>query len=190
MKRRTIAVDRLACAVAGAALVALGLAAAAWERGDLPVPADSTLTIPNSDSLFDTFWWPYALGAVALVLIAVGVRWLLSHRPGQTPGPAALPGSTGTGPLTVDLNSAAVAAAAGPSEHPHVHSASGHCRADRGQRVIEIDLKIDPRADLGELTSAIEGTRRDLETALDGVSFSSRILLSAARGSGAGARVA
>jgi len=183
VKRRTIAVDRLACALAGAALVAGGLAAAAWARGDLPVPADSALSIPNLDSVFDAFWWPYALGAAALVLIAVGVRWLLSHRPGQTPGPAPLPGSTGTAPLTVDLNSAAAAAAASLSEHPHVRSASGHCRADRGQRVIEIDLKIDPRTDLGELTSAIDDTRRDLDTALAGVSFSSRILLSAARGS-------
>jgi hypothetical protein len=189
VKRRTIAVDRLACAVTGVALVAVGLAAAAWERGYLPVAADSALTIPNLDGVLDTMWWPYALGAVALILIIIGIRWLITHRPGQTADAVPLTGSTDTAVLTVDLTSAAVAAAAGLAGRADVISASGRCRADRGQRVIELDVKVDARADLAHLSGALENTRGELSSALAGVPFSSRILLSVARSSGT-ARVA
>ncbi|CAN5338488.1 hypothetical protein BH11ACT6_BH11ACT6_00170 [soil metagenome] len=186
MKRSTVIVDRLACAVAGLALLSLGVAGAAWARGDLTYSVSTAW----SDQAVSAAWWPFALGAVAIVLVAVGIAWLFGHRLGQTPGPAALPGSTGSSLLTVDLDSAAEAAAASLGQHPMVLSAAGRCRADRGQKVIEVHLEIDPATDLTALSAAVERTRADLAIALAGVPFSHRVLLRAARRRKGGARVA
>ena len=186
MKRRTVITDRLGCAVAGAGLLGLGLAAIGWSRGDL---GGSTLSIGWLATAQTAPWWPLALGAVAILLIALGLAWLVAHRPGQSPGPVALPGSSVAGSFTVDLSTAAEAAAASLAAEPSVESASGRCRFDRGQRVIEIDVKIDPRSDLSALSPALESTCSDLATALDGVPFASRILLRTARRRRATARV-
>ena len=102
MKRRTVITDRLGCAVAGAGLLGLGLAAIGWSRGDL---GGSTLSIGWLATAQTAPWWPLALGAVAILLITLGLAWLVAHRPGQSPGPVALPGSSVAGSFTVDLSS-------------------------------------------------------------------------------------
>lgn len=178
MKRRTVVTDRLCCAVAGAALIAVGAFAAAWGHGDSPVPTGGTLTMPWLPGVVDAPWWPFALGAAGVVLIAVGLRWLFSHRPGQTLGSAPLPGSGGAGHLTVDLDTAASAAAEELSRRPHIAAASGTSLTDRGRRVIELDVKIDPSpADLKAALSTVDAVRRQLVAALDGVPVAVRVLL-------------
>ncbi|WP_137149521.1 hypothetical protein [Mycolicibacterium sp. CR10] len=190
MKRRTVVTDRLSCAVAGGALIALGVSAAAWEPGKLPVPAGAALTMPWLPEAANSAWWPFALGAVALLLIVVGVSWLIGHRPGQTVGTLPLTGSGATGLLTVDLNTAASAAAADLARHPHIAAASGTSLVDRGQRVIEIDVKIEPTADgLALASTAVDAARRDLAVALDGVPVSTRILLRTPREAKGASRV-
>lgn len=188
MKRKTVAIDRLACAITGAALIAAGGSAVGWAHGDLPVAPDSAVTMPWLAHAADAAWWPFALGAAGVVLIVVGLCWLFSHRPGQTLGATALPQSGGAGVLTVDINSAASAAADNLARHPHIVSASGTSLLDRGQRVIELDVKIDPSgAALPASLDAANATRRDLAAALDGVPVATRILLRPARSkSGAG----
>jgi hypothetical protein len=178
VKRRTVVVDRISCAIAGGALVALGLAAAGWQRGNLHVPAGGALSFPWLPDLANSAWWPVALGVVAIIAILVGVMLLFSHRPGQTLGSAALEDSDASGVLTVDLNSAASAAASGLAGQLHVVAASGTTAIDRGQRVVELDVKIAPAP--GALVAAVaaaEGVQKDLAVALEGVPFRSRILL-------------
>jgi hypothetical protein len=190
VKRRTVVIDRLSCAAAGAALVALGLAAAAWRHGDLHIPPGSSVTVPALHTITRAGWWPFALGAAAIILIAVGLLWLFGRRPGQTLGSSALPGSSADGVLTADLDSAVAAAAATLAQHPQITTASGKSTIDRGQHVLELDLKIESTAGaLAAVTPALDAARHDLAAALDGIAFSSRILLRTSRRSSAPSRV-
>jgi hypothetical protein len=191
VKRRTVVIDRLSCAVLGGALIAAGAAAVAWEQDDLPVPVGGVLRIPSPSAVVDAVWWPLALGAAAAVVIVLGLVWLSSHRPGQTLGDASLPDSAPGGFLTVDLDTAASAAATDLARQPHIASASGTTTIDRGQRVIELDVKLESGADgLAASAPALEATRRDLATALDGVPFNTRILLRLPRNPRGKSRVA
>lgn len=182
MKRRTVTIDRLTCGLVGAAITSTGLMAAAWAHGDLHVPAGSRLTIDHLDTALDAPWWPFALGAVAVVLVVVGLRWLFGHRPGQSVGTVSVPGSSTTGTLTVDLDTAASAAAAALGQHPLIETASGTAVVDRGQHVLELDVKVEPGATaLIALDTVLEDARRDLATALKGIDFTTRILVRTAR---------
>ncbi len=191
MKTSTVATDRLAVTVVGLGVLALGATGAAWQLGRLPVPPDTTLHIRNVDAIVAAPWWPYALGVAAVLLAALGLRWLYAHRPGQSVGTAILPNSSSTGQLTLDVNTAASAAASALAHHPHVASASGTSRIDRGERIVELDVKLgtDPGA-LAAVTAAVEEINRDLGHALSGVPFRSRILLHAPRNAGGSSRVA
>jgi hypothetical protein len=178
MKRRTVVTDRVTCAIAGGGLIAVGLAAAAWERGDLHVPAGSTVRLPWLPGVANSAWWPVILAAVAIVVLVTGLLLLASHRPRQTVGTVSLPGSSEAGALGVDVNTAASAAAADLARHPHIVSASGTSSTDRGQRVIELDVKIDSASGgLTCCTDALAKVRVDLAAALDGTPMTSRILL-------------
>jgi hypothetical protein len=190
VKRSTVITDRVATAAAGLGVLALGASAAAWQLGRLPVPPDSTLQIDGLDAIVGAPWWPYALVVVALVLIAVGVRWLYAHRPGQSVGATTLPNSSAAGELTLDLDTAASAAAAALLENPCVASASGTSRIDRGERIIQLDVTLgsDPGA-LAAVTDAVRVVSADLAGALDGVPFTSRVLLRTSRGAGRAPRV-
>jgi hypothetical protein len=190
VKRRTVAIDRLTCGLVGAAVTAAGLLTAGWAHGDLHVPAGSRLTIVNLDNVLSAPWWPFALGALAVILIVVGLRWLFSHRPGQTVGTTAVPGSSTAGTLTVDLDTAASAAAAALGQHPLIETASGTALLDRGQHVLELDVKVEPGPTaLVAIDTVLEDTRRDLGLALDGVGFTTRILVRTARKPRGAARV-
>lgn len=182
MKRRTVITDRLDCAIAGSALIAVGVAAAAWELGKLPVPPHGAVRLPWLSSALESWWWPVVLGVVAVVAILLGLRWLVGHRPGQRLGNTALPGSGHAGQLRVDVDTVAAAAAAAIADRPHVVAAKGTTLVDRGQRLIELDVTIDTAA--GSLAGAAEAARavrRDLAEALDGVPHVSRVLLRTAR---------
>lgn len=190
MKRRTVVIDRLGCAIAGTGLIALGVSAAAWEHQELAVPPDRPLTLAWLPGAMAAGWWPFALAVAALVLLALGLSWLISHRPGQSVGSTAAPGSDAAGVVTVDLDSAAAAAAAELARQPHIVTASGTSLVDRGQRVIELDVVIDSTAaGLAASGSALDVVWRDLATAMDGVPVVIRFLLRAPRPTKGAARV-
>ena len=191
MKRSTVITDRLGCAITGSALIGVGLAAAAWERGSLPVPPQSRLTMPWVSDVPNSVWWPIALGGAAIVLILVGLRWLLSHRPGQKLGAVtvAAAGDT-TGRLSVEVNTAAGAAAAELTGRPHIAAAAGTSRVDRGQRIVELDVTIDTGpGSLSTAAQAAHAVHRDLAEALNEVPYTSRVLLRVARQRKGGSRV-
>lgn len=176
MNRATASVDRTSTAVLGLALVAAGGAAVAWERGEI---ADGrALTAPFTENLQDAGWWPWALGAAAIVLILIGLRWLLAHLPRRSIGSIALSNSGSDGRLTVDLGTAARSAAQTLADRPGIVSASGRSVSDRGQRTIEITATLDPTATtLDEVSEAAASTRQDVLNALDGTPTSVRVLL-------------
>jgi hypothetical protein len=190
MKRSTVIVDRVSCAIVGSGLIALGVAAAAWERGALPRPRGAAVRLPRIATDTESAWWPVILGVVAVVLVFAGLRWLVSHRPGQTLSSTTLPGSDAAGRLSVDVNAVAEAAAVDLARHPQIDAAKGTTRVDRGQRLIELTVKIALTGDsLGGAATAVNSLRHDLAEVLAGVPHTSRVLLRTASARRSRARV-
>lgn len=112
MKRATASVDRTSTALVGLALIALGGGAIAWERGELP--GRERLDAAFVDTAVDAGWWPWALGAAAIVLVLLGLWWLLAHLPRRSVGTVAFASTADAdvdGRLSVDLGTAARSAA-------------------------------------------------------------------------------
>ena len=179
MKRATASVDRTSTAVVGLALIALGGGAVAWERGKFP--GRERLDAAFVDTAIDAGWWPWALGAAAIVLVLLGLWWLLAHLPRRSVGTVSFAATADTdvdGRLSVDLGSAARSAAKSLAAHDGVVSATGRSVSDRGQRVVEITATLDPAVTtLDKVTGAAAQTRDDVVTSLDGTPAAVRILL-------------
>nr|WP_314143655.1 hypothetical protein [uncultured Rhodococcus sp.] len=179
MKRATASVDRTSTAVVGLALIALGGGAIAWERGELP--GRERLDAAFVDTAVDAGWWPWALGAAAIVLVLLGLWWLLAHLPRRSVGTVAFASTVDSdvdGRLSVDLGTAARSAAKSLAAHEGVVSATGRSVSDRGQRVVEITATLDPAVTtLDKVAGAAAQTRNDIVTSLDGTPAAVRILL-------------
>ena len=179
MKRATASVDRTSTAVVGLALIALGGGAIAWERGELS--GRERLDAAFVDTAVDTGWWPWALGAAAIVLVLLGLWWLLAHLPRRSVGTVAFASTVDSdvdGRLSVDLGTAARSAAKSLAAHEGVVSATGRSVSDRGQRVVEITATLDPAVTtLDKVAGAAAQTRNDIVTSLDGTPAAVRILL-------------
>ncbi|MGB2722075.1 MAG: hypothetical protein WBG53_12740 [Rhodococcus sp. (in: high G+C Gram-positive bacteria)] len=179
MKRATASVDRTSTAVVGLALIALGGGAIAWERGELP--GRERLDAAFVDTAVDAGWWPWALGAAAIVLVLLGLWWLLAHLPRRSVGTVAFASTADAdvdGRLSVDLGTAARSAAKSLATHEGVVSATGRSVSDRGQRVVEITATLDPAVtSLDKVAGAAAQMRNDIVTSLDGTPAAVRILL-------------
>ncbi|OZE21070.1 hypothetical protein CH256_23005 [Rhodococcus sp. 05-2254-6] len=179
MKRATASVDRTSTAVVGLALIALGGGAIAWERGQFP--GRERIDAAFVDTTVDAGWWPWALGAAAIVLVLIGLWWLLAHLPRRSVGTVAFSSTADSdvdGRLSVDLTTAAKSAAKSLAAHEGVVSAHGRSVSDRGQRVVEITATIDPAVTTLDKVSAVAAqTRNDIVTSLDGTPAAVRILL-------------
>ncbi|WP_128646907.1 hypothetical protein [Rhodococcus sp. BS-15] len=179
MKRATASVDRTSTAVVGLALIALGGGAIAWERGKLP--GRERLDAAFVDTTVDAGWWPWALGAAAIVLVLLGLWWLLAHLPRRSVGTVAFASTADAdvdGRLSVDLGTAARSAAKSLATHEGVVSATGRSVSDRGQRVVEITATLDPAVtSLDKVAGAAAQMRNDIVTSLDGTPAAVRILL-------------
>ena len=179
MKRATASVDRTSTAVVGLALIALGGGAIAWERGELP--GRERLDAAFVDTAVDAGWWPWALGAAAIVLVLLGLWWLLAHLPRRSVGTVAFASTADAdvdGRLSVDLGTAARSAAKSLATHEGVVSATGRSVSDRGQRVVEITATLDPAVtSLDKVAGAAAQMRNDIVTSLDATPAAVRILL-------------
>ncbi|MCZ4517425.1 hypothetical protein O4220_02785 [Rhodococcus ruber] len=191
MKRATASLDRTSTAVVGLALIALGGGAVAWERGKFP--GRERIDAAFVDTTVDAGWWPWALGAAAIVLVLLGLWWLLAHLPRRSVGTVAFASTADSdvdGRLSVDLTTAAKSAAKSLVAHEGVVSASGRSVSDRGERVVEITATLDPTvASLDTVSAAAAQTRNDIVTSLDGTPAAVRILLQCGKARKQSARV-
>ncbi|WP_052077497.1 hypothetical protein [Rhodococcoides fascians] len=191
MKRATASLDRTSTAVVGLALIALGGGAIAWERGKFP--GRERIDAAFVDTTVDAGWWPWALGAAAIVLVLLGLRWLLAHLPRRSVGTVAFASTADSdvdGRLSVDLTTAAKSAAKSLAAHEGVVSASGRSVSDRGERVVEIIATLDPAVtSLDTVSAAAAQTRNDIVTSLDGTPAAVRILLQCGKSRKQSARV-
>ncbi len=166
MSRTTVALDRVVTVLLGLALVAAGILAVGWYYAWwswLPEDVDSTQAL----DVTGTEWWPWVLGAAAVVLLLVGLRWLLAHAPGRRVSDLRLPGSGAEGRLEVDASSAVSAACADLQARHDVRAARGVVRRDRGQLVIEVRATLEPRSELREVASAVDHAATALTQCLE-----------------------
>ena len=188
MGRGVIAVDRVAAFVLGVGLIAAGAAALGWWY-DLIPNAPVRLRFSWLPAGTRTAWWPWATGAAGVLLVLIGLIWLIRHFRSRGVGRLRLVGSDRTGRLTADANAAATAAGHTLSQTAGVRSSTGRVVSDRGQLVAELDLTIEPTADLGTVQAAAEQASHDLQRIIGRDDLRYRVRLHVARHEKTSARV-
>lgn len=177
MSRSTEMVDRLVTLVIAVVLIAAGVLGIVW-RFDLWDQLLDRLDTTAAQDVTATDWWPWALGGVGILLILLGLRWLWAHMPTGGVGELNLPGTSSDGRLRFNAKSAAAAAATTLAETPSVHSARGNVRRDRGQMVVDLQVSMEPDADLAVVAEAADRAVADLATVMGRDDLYGRVRLS------------
>ncbi len=136
MTRLATTVDRLAAAVFGLALIAVGVGVLVWNTHLIP-HGPHVITAPGLVAATNTEWWPWAVAGVGLLLVLLAVRWLFAHTPKARVKSLPLP-SSAAGSISVDLGQVADAAAAALQQNANSHGAKGKAVIDRGRRTIDL----------------------------------------------------
>lgn len=134
MSTATRTTDRLLGWVLGAVLLLGGLAVAAWSAGladEVVSGLPQRITTRPVGALTNEEWWPWALGAVGVLLVLVGAWWLLAHVRRPQPATIDLPGSDATGMLSADAQAVAERAAAELSRRRRQAAADAGIGSDR-----------------------------------------------------------
>lgn len=170
--------DRFATFLVGAALIAIGAAAAAWQRGQLPDQvheARRTFETWSPSGWADMAWWPWALTAAAVLTLVIGLRWLYAHRPKRQPARLV---SDSDEHASVDLVSAAQNAAAEFESTPGIASASGRVLDVKKQRVLRISGVTDSSGVAHEeLLKSAAHLRSTCASALTGLAVEVQVLI-------------
>lgn len=155
MTRLATTVDRLAAAVFGLALIAIGVGVLVWNTHWIPgVP--QSITAPGLVSATNARWWPWAVAGVGLVLVLVALRWLFSHTPKARV--KALPLASGAaGSISVDLGQVADAAASALQLSANSHGAKGKAVIDRGSRTIDLVVTAYSPTTVTPLIATVDG---------------------------------
>jgi flagellar biosynthesis/type III secretory pathway M-ring protein FliF/YscJ len=147
-------------------LAVLGLAGLAWWFGTWPhIPARQGVgwLQPSVAS----WYWPWALLLVGIILLAIGLRWLLAHVRSSRVGTLTLKGSSSDNVLNVDAGSVVSAAASAFADTLGVRSAHGHIERDRGQLVARVVASIEDYASLSTVSERADEVSALLRTALE-----------------------
>ncbi len=164
MSRATVAVDRIALVLLALILLAAGALGLVWWSGRL-ASLPPTTDLGAVAALTHEPWWAWALGALGVLLVLVGLRWMAAHLPDRGVSQLILAGSDGSGRLLVDASSVVTAAAEQLSRTPGVISVRGLIQRDRGQLVARFNTTLDRRADLhlvAEAADAVSAQLRDV----------------------------
>lgn len=161
MTRSTIVGDRIAALITAILCFAVGAAALLWWHGDwapLRGPLSTTIVVKATASS----WWPWGAGALGLLLVILGLRWLVAHLPQRSVGPLLLGGSSPEGRLTADTSAVVTTAGDVFADTLGVRSVRSRMMRDRGRRVVQFRTVIEPDADLGLISIAADAIASDL----------------------------
>lgn len=188
MTRTTVTIDRLATLLMAAVLAVIGLLALDWQFGWLlDLPARTSADVPLD--LSAQAWWPWASGAIGVVLVLIGLRWLVSHLRSARVSQLNLRGTSSDGRLRVSTKATAAAAAGVLADHPGVRSARGKVNRDRGQLVVDLRASLTPDADLRELAAVCDTIAADLARVLERSDLYCRVHLNVSTSGAAASRV-
>ncbi|GAA3210100.1 hypothetical protein ACFP63_19660 [Oerskovia jenensis] len=169
MNRTVLRLDRALLALAGLVLVVVGVAALLWTTGTLAEYVDGVPTTLDTSAATDAdsqSWWPYATGAVALVLAVVAVWWMLAHLPARTVPEQDLPGSSRAVRLRIDRGAVADATARAAQQIPSVRRATATLRDEGAELVLSLLVTVDPATDLPDLATRLDDVVTDAATVL------------------------
>ncbi|MFF3064983.1 hypothetical protein ACFVQ3_10525 [Oerskovia sp. NPDC057915] len=169
MNRTVLRLDRALLAVAGLVLVVVGVAALLWTTGTLAEYVDGVpdaLDTSGATTAASQTWWPYATGAVALLLAIVAVWWMLAHLPARTVPEQDLPGSSRTMRLRIDRGAVADATARAAQQIPSVRRASATLRDEGSELVLSLLVTVDPATDLPAAATRLDDVLADAATVL------------------------
>lgn len=165
MSRTVIAFDRAATLAVALALIASGAGAIAWWLDAvswLPPAIDmSAITGARGEP-----WWPWVTGALGVVLVLLGLRWMLAHLPNRGVGSLTLAGSDAQGMLRAAATPVAQAAAEALAGTPGVRSSSGTILRERGQLVARLRATVEESADLASVAAAADRVAAELGAVL------------------------
>ena len=164
MSRATIALDRVVLTLVALVLLGAGVLGVLWWSGRLAV--SDTVDLKPLAPVTHEQWWPWAVGALALVLVLLGLRWMAAHLPDRGVSQLVLAGSDTTGRLVVDASSVVSAAAQQLEQTPGVTGVRGLIQRDRGQLVARFNTSLDRRADLHLVAEAADEVTAQLRTVL------------------------
>lgn len=184
--RGVVALDRVVTLLAGLALVAGGAFVFAWHQGYLakdPFRLTATqVSFPWMTSTVGASWWPWAAGAIGVVLALLALVWLVRHLTGGRVGMLTLPGSGAQGGLQVDAGAAAAAAADEISAaSDDVRSCRSKVVLDRGQMVAVLEPVLEQGADLSAVTPVARASAEKLVRMVGRQDLTYRVQLRVAR---------
>jgi hypothetical protein len=181
VSRAAVGFDRMATLFAGIALIVLGAAAVAWQRGVLAHGTRVWFTPALEASRAD--WWPWASAGVGVALILIGARWLASHRPARRASRVALrTPADSVPPITADTGSVAQAAAVAIRRDAAVLKAKGTATYERGVPTVTITATVHARRGLSAGVRAADDTAADVATMLgDGIAVRTVLRVDAKR---------
>jgi hypothetical protein len=172
MTRTAVTFDRFATALAGLALIALGVALVVWNTTWLPNLPDA-VTLPGLRAATTTGWWPFALAGAGILLVVLALRWLFAHSPAAKVKTLPLR-SDDTGSITVDLGEVADAAAQALKQSLDVESASGKAVIDRGTRTVDLTVTTSSAPAPDRLIPAIDAVCAQISSVLSDPSVATR----------------
>ena len=179
MTRTVGFIDRMVALLVGVALIALGAAMLVWNSGWIAT-APHVITAPALRTATTTTWWPWALAAAGIVMVAGAVWFLLIHTPDTGAKGLRLP-STELGALTVDLSEVAAAAARTLEQVPEVQSARGKVVLDRGVRMVDLTVIATAATDLASLPESIDVVCSQIATMLADPTVATRTVIRIAK---------
>lgn len=158
MNRGTRVFDRTLVLLLSALVVVVGVAGVVWctrTVGWLPWPGfvdrwPGALSTSALRDLAAFVWWPWAVLASGVLLMAIGLRWLVAHLPRRRLGYLSVGDDTG-GKLLVDARSVVDAAALALNAQRGVDTAVGSLDIVDGQLIARIALTVEADVDLAEL---------------------------------------
>ena len=164
MTRTASTLDRIAAALIGLLVIAVGAGALIWNT-TLSSGFPDRITAAPLMSATSQPWWPWAVAGAGVLLVIIGVRWLLTHTPAAKTKPLPLHDADDRGTITVDLTAVVDAAAYALAQRPDVRSAKGKAVIDRGTRTLDLTVSVAAEENLSELTDAIDAVCADLARA-------------------------
>ena len=168
MTRSASTLDRLAALVFGLALIALGVGLLVWNT-DWITGIPQIITAPGAE----TGWWPWAVAAAGIVLVAIALRWLFTHTPKAKMKNLRLSGGN-AGSISADLGEVADAAARVLGQSTQAHSAKGRAIIDRGTRTIDLTVTAHSPTTLSALIESIDSVNTQIACMLGDPTIATR----------------